>query len=94
MWILCGGLSIMFLALNWVLSFKNSEKRNWAMAFSLAFTSLTLLIEYQIASEWVVKEDWSALLDVVPYMFSILLLYVIIMTLLNVIPLFFIYRDK
>ena len=33
--------------------------------------------------DWVNQEDWSALLDVAPHMFSLLTGYVVIMLLLN-----------
>lgn len=84
MWIICGILSVIFCAAGWIMVSK--KKKNTACAFSacsLAFVSLTLLMEYRIVLDWVNKEEWSSLLDVVPTMFSILTGYVIIMFLAN-----------
>ena len=69
----------------WIL-FGVSKKKivsQWASVCSLAFVSLTLLMEYQMVLQWVHKEDWSALMDVVPAMSSLLTGYVIILLLAN-----------
>lgn len=89
MWIVCGIISVLFLLMNWILTIKKHRNRYWAMACSLIFTVLTLLMEYRLVLQWVSYEDWSALLDVVPTMFSTLTGYVIIMIFGNVLPLFF-----
>lgn len=65
---------------------KISAKALWASVCSLAFVSITLLMEYRMVWNWVNKEDWSALLDVVPSIFPMLTGYVIIMLLANIIP--------
>lgn len=86
MWIICGILSVIFCVTGWIMLSK--KKKNTACVFSacsLAFVSLTLLMEYRMVLDWVNKEDWSVLLDVVPSMFSILIGYVIIMFLVNAI---------
>ena len=86
MWIICGIISVVFCVFAWVMTAKKNCKASWAAACSLAFVSLTLLMEYRIVLNWVVKEDWSALLDVVPSMFPRLTGYVIIMLLANIVP--------
>ena len=86
MWIICGILSVIFCIIGWIMVSK--KKKNTACVFSacsLAFVSLTLLMEYSLVLAWVNKEDWSSLLDVVPSMFSILTGYVIAMFLSNAI---------
>ncbi|MDD3919666.1 MAG: hypothetical protein PHO41_00610 [Eubacteriales bacterium] len=88
MWMVFGIVSVLFLAANWFFTMKGSKKRNWAMAGSLALTAFALLMEYRMAVHWVLKEDWAALLDVVPSMFPILAGYVILMTVGNIVPLF------
>ena len=40
-------------------------------------------MEYRQILDWVNKEDWSALLDVVPFMFLPLGIYVVVMLLPN-----------
>ena len=58
------------------------------MAIGLSFTALTLVAEYNMVSNWVDVEDWSALLDVVPTMSTLLWLLTIISILLNIVPAF------
>lgn len=84
MWIICGVLSVLFCILGWILFILKNSKAMWAFVCSLAFVSLTLLMEYRLVVDWVSKEDWSALLDVVPTMFLILTGYVIVMLLANI----------
>ena len=86
MWIICGIISVVFCIAGWVMTAKKSAKALWATACSLAFVSITLLMEYRMVLNWVNKEDWSALLDVVPSMFPMLTAYVIFMLLANTIP--------
>ena len=86
MWIICGILSVIFCIIGWIMVSK--KKKNTACVFSacsLAFVSLTLLMEYRIVLDWVNTEDWTSLMDVVPSMFSILTGYVIVMFLANAI---------
>ena len=67
MWLLFGPLAIIFAVLNVIWTLKHKEAK-WFRYLSLSFTILTLCAEYNQVSQWVVNEDWSALLDVVPYM--------------------------
>ena len=54
-------------------------------ACSLSFVSITLLMEYRMVLRWVYKEDWIALMDVVPSTFSMMTGYVVIMLMANTI---------
>ena len=83
MWILFGVLSVIFCIIGWIMVSKKKIVSQWASVCSLAFVSLTLLMEYQMVLQWVHKEDWSALMDVVPAMSSLLTGYVIILLLAN-----------
>lgn len=83
MWALCGAVSVLFLIIGFVLAAKKNQKAVYAAASSLAFVALTLLMEYRMVLNWVNKEDWAALLDVVPSTFTILCGYVILMLLAN-----------
>ena len=87
MWIICGIISVVLCIIGWVMIAKKSTKAWWAAICSLAFVLLTLLSQYKLISDWVGKEDWSALMDVVPTMFWTMTGYVIIMIGGNVIPL-------
>jgi hypothetical protein len=81
MWLVCGFLSLVFCIIGFMPKAHGSAY--WAPACSLAFTALTLLMEYKMVLNWVNLEDWSALMDVVPSMFLFLAGYVIIMLLAN-----------
>ena len=83
MWIVCGFFSLGFCIFSWLMSFNKNSNAIWASLCSLAFTALTLLMQYRLVVDWVSKEDWSALLDVVPGMYSVLTGYVILMFLAN-----------
>ena len=89
MWFIFGSLSIICTLMSCLSIFKSQEKLRayWFSILGLVFTVLTLLAGYQLVSNWVKHEDWSALLDVVPSMFTILTIYVITMLTANIIAL-------
>ena len=89
MWIIFGSLSINCTLMSCLSIFKSQEKLRayWFSILGLVFTVLTLLAGYQLVSNWVKHEDWSALLYVVPSMFTILTIYVITMLTANIIAL-------
>ena len=89
MCIIFGSLSIICTLMSCLSIFKSQEKLRayWFSILGLVFTVLTLLAGYQLVSNWVKHEDWSALLDVVPSMFTILTIYVITMLTANIIVL-------
>ncbi|MDY3225923.1 MAG: hypothetical protein SOW84_08680 [Candidatus Faecousia sp.] len=87
MWMLCGALSVFFTGITLYLTLREKNGADWASVCSLSFTAITLLLEYKMAVDWVCREDWTALLDVMPTMFSVLAGYVIIQILLNAIAL-------
>lgn len=51
-------------------------------------------MEYRQILDWVNKEDWSALLDVVPFMFQPLGIYVVVMLLSNALLVRFINKTQ
>lgn len=67
MWIVFGVLAVASAAGNVALAVAGKDGK-WPRFASLAFTALTLCAFYQQNSNWVEKEDWSALMDVVPTM--------------------------
>ena len=62
-----------------------------AYVSSLVLVIVSLLLEYKMILDWVNKNDWSAMLDVVPTMFFVLCVYVVVMIVVNV---FIIYKSK
>lgn len=88
MWMFCGIASIVCTGLHAFAAFSGKSMAK-AMAFAaFGFTALTLLSEYAMAVSWVQAEDWSALLDVLPSMFPILIVYTVILIAANGLLLF------
>ena len=83
MWIICGIISVIFCAAAWIMTANKNRNAGVASMCSLAFVAITLLMEYRMVLDWVNKEDWSALLDVVPSMFIVLCGYVILLVFAN-----------
>lgn len=86
--LICFAVSILFCVIAWVMAMKKSKKSHWASVCSLSFAVITLLMEYRAVLEWVNREDWTALMDVVPSTFPMLCGYVVLMLLANGILLF------
>lgn len=83
MWIITGIISMITVILALLLAMNRNDKKFYMSMVSMTFLALTLLLEYKQIYGWVMKEDWSALMDVVPSMFGILCGYTIIVLLLN-----------
>ncbi len=83
MWIAAGIMSVIFCMLALGMSIKKNGKACWASACSLSFVAITLLMEYRLILNWVNKNDWNALMDVVPSMYGFFCRYVVIMLILN-----------
>lgn len=83
MWIITGIISMITVILALLLAMNRNDKKFYMSMVSITFLALTLLLEYKQIYGWVMKEDWSALMDVVPSMFGILCGYTIIVLLLN-----------
>ena len=68
-WVLYGALAFLLALVNLALALLGKGRGQNVLLFgSLACGVLTMLEEYRMAVEWVQKEDWSALLDVLPAM--------------------------
>ncbi|WKA52720.1 hypothetical protein QWY22_09240 [Planococcus liqunii] len=85
MWFIFGLIAIAATCLNLYL-YAIGKDYKMAMAMGLAFTTLTVVADYSMVSNWVKAEDWSALMDVVPIMASALWVLTIISILLNIAP--------
>ncbi|MBN8235368.1 hypothetical protein JF544_08890 [Halobacillus kuroshimensis] len=85
MWIILAVISIVATFINLYLYLAGKEYK-FAMAVGLSFTSLTLCAEYSLVSQWVIAEDWAALLDVVPGMERALWSLTIVSIMLNTAP--------
>lgn len=84
MWIVCGIISVVFCVVAWIMTMNKNKKANLASMCSLSFVAITLLMEYGMVANWVKKEDWSAMLDVVPSMFPMLCGYVVLLLCANI----------
>ncbi len=82
MWIIFGAGAIITLIIN--LGFYMANKKSDIYRYvSLSFTALTVCDFYAQNKIWVIKEDWSALMDVVPGVSTLLWVLVIISILAN-----------
>lgn len=86
MWLILGIIAIIGTLLNLYLYHTGKDFR-LAMAIALSFTALTLNAHNHDIAQWVIAEDWTALLDVAPTMASALWVLTIISILLNITPL-------
>lgn len=93
MWIVFGGIALISTFVN-LYMYKVGKNYKLAMAIGLSFTALTLCSEYTLVSGWVKVNDWTALLDVVPYMETALWILTIISIVLNITPILLELKDK
>lgn len=87
MWIFLGIVAIITAILNVIWTIRQKDTK-WLQFISLAFTALTICAQYSMVKKWVLEEDWSALLDVVPSMTSVLWIFVFASIVTNSIALF------
>jgi len=87
MWILLGISAIITAMLNVISSVRNKETK-WFRFISLSLTALTICAFYSLNKNWVLNEDWSALMDVVPATSAALWVLTISSILINSISLF------
>jgi hypothetical protein len=67
-----------------VLAVKKSHKASWASLCALSFTVLTFLMGYRQILYWVNREDWTALMDVVPSTYNMFVGFAIVLILANI----------
>lgn len=67
MWMILGLCAIASAILNLVFWFRRKDPK-WFRFLSMSLTAMTLCASYSMDAQWVLKEDWSALSDVVPTM--------------------------
>lgn len=65
MWLLFGIAAIFTAALNVIQMLRHRDAK-WFRFVSLSFTAFTLCAFLSEANGWVLLEDWSALMDVMP----------------------------
>ena len=87
MWMLFGVAAIITAILNVIWNVKNQDAK-WFRFISLSLTILTLCAFYSMNIKWVLNEDWSALMDVVPAMSKTLWTLAIVSILINSLSLF------
>lgn len=78
LWIVFGILSVGITFINLFRSFQG-KTNNWMIYSFLgfAFPLLLLLSLYGGVKNWVLAEDWTALMDVVPMMYSYIFVFVV-----------------
>ncbi len=87
MWILFGVLAVLSTLWNLLWTFTGKQTRQVRYA-AMAFTALTLCAFYQMDALLVIREDWSALMDITPTVSKLLWYFTLASILLNSISLF------
>ena len=67
MWVILGLSAIVAAILNLLFWSRGKDSKIFRF-LSLSLTALTVCAIYSMDAQWVLKEDWSALMDVVPSM--------------------------
>ena len=93
LWPVFGVAAIIAAVLNLAFCFSGKEAKYFRFA-SLSLTALTMCAMYSMVNNWVLYEDWSALMDVVPAMTRALWFLVIASILINGLSLFVRKGDK
>ena len=86
-WFFFGITAIITAILNVIWTLRNREAK-WFRFCSLSFTVFTLCSFYSEAAHWILVEDWSALMDVVPITSNILWFLTVVSVAINSISLF------
>lgn len=87
MWMIFGTAAIIAAILNIAWCMRKRDAK-WFRFASLSLTAFTLCAFYSANAKWVLKEDWSALMDVVPAMSKALWVLTLASILINSISLF------
>ena len=87
MWLLFGIIAVIMAVLNLVRTVRGQDPERFRY-ISLSFTALTLCSLYSQTARWVAREDWAALMDVVPAMSRWVWICAIASILINGISLF------
>lgn len=86
-WFFFGITAIITAILNVIWTLRNREAK-WFRFCSLSFTVFTLCSFYSEAAHWILVEDWSALMDVVPITSNMLWFLTVVSVAINSISLF------
>ena len=83
-WLPLGVLTIAFAGWNLIRALLG-KKKGWELLLflSLVCGMLEILVQYFMVHKWVQLSDWSALMDVVPGMSAILILFIVVCAALN-----------
>lgn len=87
MWFFLGAAAIITAVFNVVWTIRREDAK-WFGFISLSLTAFTLCAGYSLVEKWVLNEDWSALMDVVPDMPGTLWVLTTASILINSISLF------
>ena len=87
MWMIFGVTAIITAILNmiWTLMYRDAK---WFRFLSLSFTAFTVCAFYADAAQWVLAEDWDALIDVLPITSNMLWTLTVASVAINSISLF------
>ena len=83
MWMITGIISVITTIIALLMAVNQNKKKVYISVTAITFLVITLLLQYNQVNVWVMKEDWSALMDVIPSMNGILCGYTVIILLAN-----------
>ena len=87
MWMIFGIIAIIAAILNVIWMIRHRETK-WFRFISLSFTTLTMCAFYSQANQWVLTQNESQLLDVMPTLSIVLWVLTIVSIIINSISLF------
>ncbi len=93
MWLFFGIGAIILAGANVLFTLRQKDAK-WFRFCSLSCTALTICAFYQDAAHWVIIEDWSALMDILPSVSRMLWICVIASIVINSISLLVKRTDK
>ena len=85
LWMPLGVGSIIFSIIGLIQNINKKTKNSiWFTVSAISLTALFVVIQYQMIDNWLQSEDFTALLDVVPTVSSIVTIYVISIIIINI----------
>ena len=87
MWLLFGVIAIITAVLNVVWTMRHRDAK-WFRFVSISFTAFTLCAFLSQVNEWVIIEDWSAMIDVLPSTTKVMWFLTVSSVIINSISLF------
>ena len=86
MWLICAACSVVLTFFGWGLTVKENKAALFASFAALVMMAAAILMMFQQVLQWVLREDWSALMDVVPSAYTGMFVFLAVISLANLVP--------